>query len=114
MLWSVCASGTVRHYQHVAALLIHQIEHVRAHPIYLFPIDFEKLVRSFFLSGAASQSKNDVFPLLLVLDGIQADHRVVMQQGHHAVRVVDQVTISVIGGECYRLVRLECNLVPLS
>ena len=54
-----------------------------------------------------------MLPLLLVLDGFQADHCVVMQQGHHAVRVVDHVTISVIGRESDSLIWLGRYLVPL-
>ena len=69
VLWGVGASGTVRHYHHVAALLVHQVKHVCAHPLNLLPVDFEHLVGSLVLSGV-SQLQNDNLPLLLVLDGV--------------------------------------------
>lgn len=50
---------------------------------------------------------------MLVFHCGETDDNMVMQQGHHTVRVVNDVALSVIGGEGNCLIGPQGDLIPL-
>ena len=59
------------------------------------------------------QLDDEVLPLLLILESGHTDDGMIMQEGHHAVRVIDDVAFSIVGSEGHSFVRPFGDLVPL-
>ena len=95
---------SVAHDHSVFTIVVNEVKHICAHTLDLKPVDLQYLV-GVIVKRRVRQLYYEVLALLLELQGGHAHYRVVVQQCHHAVRVIDHIAFSVMRRKSHCTVR---------
>lgn len=95
---------SVAHDHSVFTIVVNEVKHICAHPLDLKPVDLQYLVWV-IVKRRVRQLYYEVLALLLELQGGHTHNRVVVQEGHHAVCVIDHIAFSVMGSKSHGTVR---------
>jgi hypothetical protein len=95
---------SVAHDNSVFTIVVNEVKHICTHPLDLKPVDLQYLV-GVIVKRRIRQLYYEVLALLLELQGGHAHDRVVVQEGHHAVCVIDHIAFSVMGRKSHGTVR---------
>lgn len=95
---------SVAHDHSVFTIVVNEVKHICAHPLDLKPVDFQYLV-GVIVKRRVRQLYYEVLALLFELQGSHAHDRVVVQEGHHAVCVINHIAFSVMGSKSHGTVR---------
>lgn len=95
---------SVAHDHSVFTIVVNEVKHICAHPLDLKPVDLQYLVWV-IVKRRVRQLYYEVLALLLELQGGHTHNRVVVQEGHHAVCVINHIAFSVMGSKSHGTVR---------
>ena len=95
---------SVAHDHSVFTIVVNEVKHICAHPLDLKPVDLQYLV-GVIVKRRVRQFYYEVLALLFELQGSHAHDRVVVQEGHHAVCVINHIAFSVMGSKSHGTVR---------
>ena len=96
---------SVAHDHSVFTIVVNEVKHICAHPLDLKPVDLQYLVWV-IVKRRVRQLYYEVLALLLELQGGHTHNRVVVQEGHHAVCVIDHIAFSVMRSKSHSSVWL--------